>query len=262
MFGSARTPKNHPYYKAATEFGRRLAKKGWMIITGGASGIMEAAMIGAGTQKSFGLNIMLPFEQDANSIIKGSNKLVYFKYFFTRKLIFLKESESTVLFPGGFGTFDEGFESFTLVQTGKAKPRPLVLVDSPGSSFWSSFLGFLREHMEEPGFISKGDLTLTRHFQDIGAAVEDVTGFYKNYYSSRFLKDRYLIYLKKKLTAAQFGRINQEFRDLVTDGGFERLGDLSLDDNKNPALERVVFRFDRASYSRLRQLIDCLNAFY
>ena len=140
IFGSARTPKHHPDYKMATAFGRKLAKKGWMLITGGASGIMEAAMAGAGVKKSFGLNIMLPFEQKANPIIKGNLKLMYFKYFFTRKLMFLKESDATVLFPGGFGTFDEGFESFTLVQTGKAKPRPLVWLTHPevifGSPVW------------------------------------------------------------------------------------------------------------------------------
>src|SRR3989338_4088197 len=147
VFGSARTPKDHASFNFAADFGAKLAKKGWMIITGGASGIMEAAMVGAGAENSFGLNILLPFEQSANAIILGNDKLIFFKYFFTRKLMFLKESQATVLFPGGFGTFDEGFESFTLVQTGKARPRPLVFVDTPESVFWRSLLTFVKKNM-------------------------------------------------------------------------------------------------------------------
>src|SRR3989338_1920051 len=146
VFGSARTPKDHASFNFAADFGAKLAKKGWMIITGGASGIMEAAMVGAGAENSFGLNILLPFEQSANAVIMGNEKLIFFKYFFTRKLMFLKESQATVLFPGGLGTFDEGFESFTLVQTGKAKPRPLVLVDVPESVFWKSTLRLLKQN--------------------------------------------------------------------------------------------------------------------
>ncbi len=261
VFGSARTPAEHPNFKFAAAFGKKLAKKGWMIITGGASGIMEAAMVGAGAQNSFGLNILLPFEQDANPVIKGNSKLVYFKYFFTRKLMFLKESEATVLFPGGFGTFDEGFESFTLVQTGKAKPRPLALIDTPGSVYWSSLLELLKKNMEEEGLVSPGDLTLMRHFQNADAAVEELTGFYRNYHSSRFLKDNYLVHLKKPLEAPALARINRDFKDIVTEGGFERLEDLSEDDNKDVSLERLVFHFNRSSYSRLRQLIDTLNTF-
>src|SRR3990167_6190533 len=163
VFGSARPPAHHQDFKIAADFGKKLAKKGWMIITGGAAGIMEAAMIGAGAENSFGLNILLPFEQNANSVIMGNQKLIFFKYFFTRKLMFLKESEATVLFPGGFGTMDEGFESFTLVQTGKAKPRPIVLMDTPKSRFWRSALGFMKENMEKGGLIAGHDLSLIRH---------------------------------------------------------------------------------------------------
>ena len=162
VFGSARTPKTHANFKMAADFGKKLAKKGWMIITGGASGIMEAAMIGAGAKNSFGLNILLPFEQHANETIRDNVKLVYFKYFFTRKLMFLKESEATVLFPGGFGTFDEGFESFTLVQTGKAKPRPLVFIDPPRSQFWKSTLRMLNHNMVKNHLIGPKDRKSTR----------------------------------------------------------------------------------------------------
>ena len=259
VFGSARTPKNHPDFKFAEKFGKKLAKKGWMIITGGASGIMEAAMIGAGAANSFGLNILLPFEQDANPVIKGNTKLVFFKYFFTRKLMFLKESEATVLFPGGFGTFDEGFESCTLVQTGKAKPRPLVLLDTPGSTFWRSTLQLLKNNMEAGGLISKGDLSLMRHFQDADAAAEELVRFYSNYHSSRFFKDRYLIRLRKRLSGADLTRLNRDFKGMVALGSFERLTDLTEEDNKDPDLERLLFSFDRTSYNHLRSLIDYLN---
>jgi uncharacterized protein (TIGR00730 family) len=260
VFGSARTPKDHSHFKFAENFGKKLAKQGWMIITGGASGIMEAAMRGAGAKNSFGLNIMLPFEQDANPVIKGNPKLIFFKYFFTRKLMFLKESEATVLFPGGFGTFDEGFESFTLVQTGKAKPRPLVLMDPPDSVFWSSTMKVFKKTMQDGGFISPGDLSLMRHFQDADQAVGEIVNFYKNYHSSRFLKDRYLIRLRKTLKPAQLAQINRDFKNMLNRGAFERLTDLSQEDTKDPSLDRIVFSFDRSSYSRLRQLIDYLNS--
>ena len=241
IFGSARTPKHHPDYKMATAFGRKLAKKGWMLITGGASGIMEAAMAGAGVKKSFGLNIMLPFEQKANPIIKGNLKLMYFK------------------FPGGFGTFDEGFESFTLVQTGKAKPRPLVLVDTPGSDFWKSSLALFKQNMEVTRLISPGDLSLMRHFQNVDQAVNEVAGFYRNYHSSRFFKSKYLIRLKKKLPKDTLKKLHREFGDLLAEGHFERLTDLTYEDEKNRRLERIVFQFDRENFSRLRHLIDYFN---
>ncbi len=259
VFGSARTPATDPNYKFAQEFGKKLAKKGWMVITGGASGIMEAAMHGAGADKSFGLNIMLPFEQDANAVIKGDAKLVFFKYFFTRKLMFLKESQATVLFPGGFGTFDEGFESFTLVQTGKAKPRPLVLMDTPDSQFWKSTLQLFKTNMEDTGLISKGDLGLIRHHQDADAGVEELVGFYKNYHSSRFYRDQYLIRLRKKLSADSYAKLNTDHKDILKNGTFEELTEFQEDDVKDASLGRVVFSFNKTHYNGLRRLIDFLN---
>ena len=259
VFGSARTKSDNPDFKLAAEFGKKLAKKGWMIITGGAAGIMEAAMIGAGAKNSFGLNIMLPFEQQANPTIRGNEKLVFFKYFFTRKLMFLKESEATVLFPGGFGTFDEGFESFTLVQTGKARPRPLVLVDRPRSLFWKDTISFFDRHMKRGGLISPADLTLMRHFQDADRAVEEVTGFYKNYHSSRFMGDSYLIRLKKPVADSVLRQVNVKFSDFFTSGKIEPLKNASGDNLADPSLYRLTFRFDKTGYARLRQLIDHLN---
>ncbi len=259
VFGSARTPQDHPNFKFAAEYGKKLSKKGWMIITGGASGIMEAAMVGAGAESSFGLNILLPFEQSANAVIMGNQKLVFFKYFFTRKLMFLKESHATVLFPGGFGTFDEGFESFTLVQTGKARPRPLHLLDVPGSEFWSSTLDLFRKNLGGDKLVSPADFSLIEHFQDTDRAIESLLRFYGNYDSSRFLRDRYLIRLRRPVTASLLEKLTSEFGDILSQGGFERLQDASEDDVKDPALERIVFYFDKTGYARLRQLIDRLN---
>lgn len=261
VFGSARTPNNHPDYKIAKKFGAELTRRGWMTITGGASGIMEAAMVGAGAKNSFGLNIRLPFEQDANFIIRSNKKLMNFKYFFTRKLMFLKESAATVLFPGGFGTFDEAFESMTLVQTGKAKPRPIVLVDHRGSDYWEVLMDALKRTMERDRLITPGDLTLMRHFQDPEDAAEEIVRFYRNYHSSRFFNDQYLIRTKKRITAGELKLINTEFKDLVAKGKFIRMDDVQEDDEKNPKLDRILFHFTRSGYHRLRALIDVLNAF-
>lgn len=261
VFGSARTPADHADYKIAKQFGRELTRRGWMTITGGASGIMEAAMVGAGAKNSFGLNIRLPFEQDANFIIRSSKKLMNFKYFFTRKLMFLKESAATVLFPGGFGTFDEGFESLTLVQTGKAKPRPIVLVDHPGSDYWAIMLDALQRTMEKNRLITKGDLSLMRHYQNAADAADEVVRFYRNYHSSRFFEDKYLIRTHKRLTAGELQLINRDFKDLLSRGRFTRMDDFKLDDEKNPKLDRIVFHFNRSGYYRLRVLIDALNSF-
>jgi uncharacterized protein (TIGR00730 family) len=259
VFGSARTKPGHPDYKMAREFGRKIAKEGWMVITGGASGIMEAAIVGAGAKNSFGLNIMLPFEQDAAEVIRGNRKLIFFKYFFTRKLLFLMESDATVLFPGGFGTWDEAFESCTLVQTGKAKPRPIVMADSRGSSYWSSVMKLMKKNMKHTGLVSKGDLSLIRHFQDVKGAVGELTHFYSNYHSSRFFKKGYLIRLNNKMSSPVMRRINRDFRDILKSGSFHRVGAAAGDNVKDPKLARIYFHFDRVSYSRLRQLVDVLN---
>lgn len=261
VFGSARTPQDHPDYKIAKKFGTELSKRGWMTITGGASGIMEAAMVGAGGKNSFGLNIRLPFEQDANFIIRSNKKLMNFKYFFTRKLMFLKESAATVLFPGGFGTFDEGFESMTLVQTGKAKPRPIVLVDHPGSDYWAIMLDALKRTMERDRLITPGDLSLLRHYQNAAEAADEIVRFYRNYHSSRFFNDQYLIRVKKKITDGELKLINRDFKDLLSKGVFTRMENVKEDDEKDPKLDRIVFHFTRSGYFRLRLLIDALNSF-
>ena len=173
--------------------------------------------------------------------------------------MFLKESEATVLFPGGFGTFDEGFESLTLVQTGKAKPRPIVAIDPPGSSFWRSTLKLFKRNFVDEKLVGPGDLGLIRHFQDTEKAADEITGFYRNYHSSRFFRDQYLVRMRRKLTDDQLGRLRREFKDILAKGSFDRLLDAAQDDIKDSSLHRIVFYFNRAAYDRLRVLIDYLN---
>lgn len=261
VFGSARTPKRHPDYQLAREFGKSLVKRKWMVITGGASGIMEAAMVGAGLKNSFGLNIRLPFEQDANEVIRGTKKLMNFKYFFTRKLMFLKESQATVLFPGGFGTFDEGFESLTLIQTGKARPRPVVLVDPPGSTYWATLLNAFQETLEREKFISHGDLDLMNHCQNAEKAADIIERFYSNYHSSRFMGAEYLVRLRKPITSLILRRLNRDYSDILSGGKFERFTKITLDDVKSKELHRLIFPFNKSSYARLKKLIDHLNEY-
>src|SRR5919197_632976 len=160
VFGSARTPPDNPAYKQAVEFGKKIAHEGFMVVTGAASGIMEAGHIGAERENSIGVNILLPFEQEANAIIAGDVKLMHLKYFFTRKLLFVKESDAIALFPGGFGTQDEGFEVLTLVQTGKSHLFPIVMVDEPGGDYWRRWLAFVEEALVKRGLISPSDLAL------------------------------------------------------------------------------------------------------
>lgn len=259
VFGSARLPKTHIDYQLAQEFGKQIVKKGWMVITGGANGIMEAAMRGTGADKSFGLNILLPFEQSANPIIRGNKKLMNFKYFFTRKLMFLKESDATVLFPGGFGTLDEGFESLTLVQTGKAKPRPLLLLDHPGSTYWNSMLQFFKTHLADSGMINSEDLKLVTHFQNAAAAATAIAHFYSNYHSSRFFGERYLIRLRRPITDQHLAQLSYEFKDILAGGKFEKFTDIEKDDEQDPKLARFIFSFDKYHYDRLHQLVEALN---
>ena len=196
-FGSARLPSDHPVYPVAREFGRLMAKAGWMVITGAASGVMKAGHEGAGRAASFGLNINLPFEQEANPVIAEDEKLIMCKYFFTRKLLFIKESHATALFPGGFGTLDEGFESLTLVQTGKSDPRPIVFVEGPGEPFWKPLLRFVQHEVTREGMISVSDRSVYQVAYSAEEAVEIIQGFYSVYQSLRYVGDRVVLRLKR-----------------------------------------------------------------
>ena len=259
-FGSARTAETEPTYRQAEEFARRVAEAGFMVITGAGGGIMRACQAGAGRAHSFGVNIRLPFEQNPNEFIADDPKLMTFKYFFTRKLLFVKEADAVVMFPGGFGTLDEAYECLTLVQTGKAGPVPIVFVDAPGGRFWSSWLDYVNDHLLEGGLISEEDLALFRVTDDAAEAVEEIRGFYRVYHSSRYVGERLVLRLARAPQAPLLERMQRDFADLAAGGRFQlsdALPDEDVDDTAN--LPRLVFGFNRVNFGRLRALIDFLN---
>jgi uncharacterized protein (TIGR00730 family) len=261
IFGSARLPADNPAYHQAVELGRRLAQAGFMVITGAASGIMEAGHVGAGRESSMGINILLPFEQAANAVIAGDAKLIHLKYFFTRKLLFVKESDAVALFPGGFGTQDEGFEVLTLIQTGKSHLFPVVLVDEPGGDYWLAWQRFIKDVLLARGLISPEDLALYKLTDSIDEAVDEVLGFYRVYHSMRYVRSDLVLRLQHKLAPGLLERIRAEFADIVVSGTFELTEALPAEANDThlAALPRLRFRFDRKSLGRLRMLIDVIN---
>src|SRR6476619_6489486 len=226
IFGSARTLESHADYQQAAGFGKRMADAGWMVITGAGGGIMAAGHGGAGADPSFGLAIRLPFEQATNSFIANDPKLINFKYFFTRKLMFVRSSHAIALFPGGFGTMDAGFEVLTLVQTGKSVPMPIVYVDPPGGDFWRSWQKMVDHQLLKRGLIGHDDLRLYKITDDVDVAIEEVTRFYSNYHSVRYVKDELLLRLVRKPTDEQLAEINRQFKDIVVKGEFKVSGAL------------------------------------
>jgi len=260
-FGSARLTRQHPAYAMAHAFGHEMARAGWLVITGAASGIMKAGHEGAGRKASFGLNIRLPFEQEANSVIAEDAKLINCKYFFTRKLLFIKESHATVLFPGGFGTLDEGFESLTLVQTGKSDPRPIVFVEAPGRPFWQPMLKFFEEQLIQDGMIAPED----RHIYEVAHSGEDaarrVIKFYTTYHSQRYVGEVLVLRLQRRLPEAAVAGLTKEFRDVLRGGAIEQCTALKeeADETDLTELPRLVLQFDRKSYGRLLQLVHRIN---
>ncbi len=261
VFGSARTKPTHPAYQAAVEFGQLMAKQSWMVITGAAAGIMEAGHVGAGRESSFGLNILLPFESGANSVISGDVKLMNMRYFFTRKLVFIKESDAVVLFPGGFGTQDEFFEALTLMQTGKSHIFPIVLIDEPGGTYWKRFQEFIQEDLLNRGYIAAQDLHLYSITDSVADAVEVVSRFYKNYHSMRYVYGELVLRLHTAPSEQKRGELESEFADIITDGGM-RLSAATSSEANEPAireLHRLIFRFNKHDHGRLRQLINRLN---
>lgn len=261
IFGSARLAPSHPASVAAETFARMMREAGYMIITGGGDGIMGAAQRGAGRDMGFGLNIRLPFEQSANTTIEGDPKLVNFNYFFTRKLNFMKESHALALFPGGFGTMDEGFEALTLLQTGKAKLIPVVMVDAPGGGYWDGWMKFVREQVEAPGMISPVDYDFFKVTQDLDEAVREVLHFYNNYQSSRYVGQQMVMRLARRLTPAALDGINAGFADILRAGQFVQGGALRQERNEPEIshLPRLVFTPNRRDFGRLRLLINALN---
>jgi uncharacterized protein (TIGR00730 family) len=261
VFGSARLPADNPAYLQAVEFSRRMAEAGYMVITGAASGIMEAGHVGAGRENSIGVNILLPFEQSANSIIAGDVKLMHLKYFFTRKLLFVKESDAVALFPGGFGTLDEGFEVLTLVQTGKSHIFPIVMLDEPGGTYWKILDSFIKNVLLERKLISPADLALFKVTDSVEEAVAEILGFYRVYHSMRYVRGDLVLRLQRPLPEPLLRRLNTEFADILQAGTFEQTGALAEEANDPhvAGLPRLRFRFDRRSLGRLRLLIDTIN---
>jgi uncharacterized protein (TIGR00730 family) len=260
VFGSARTRRDEPAWQQAFHFAKRLREHGWMTITGAGDGIMSAAQSGAGRDASFGVNIQLPFEQQANEVIAGDPKLINFRYFFTRKVMFVKESDAVALFPGGFGTHDEGFEALTLIQTGKAQMMPIVCVDSPGETYWRDWRDWIDRRLRGQGLIGPDDLRLVLVTDDVEEAVQEVVGFYANYHSNRFVGDRLVIRLRHAPDPATLARLQDEFADLLVAGPMEVLpGPLPREAGEFEGLPRLVLGFDRRAVGRLRLLIDRLN---
>lgn len=262
IFGSARTQPDDPNYQLAFRFAQRAVQAGYMVVTGGADGIMRACQEGAGREESFGINIMLPFEQGPNNIIADDPKLINFKYFFTRKLMFVKESDAIVLFPGGFGTHDEGFEVLTLVQTGKGNPMPILCLQVPGCDYWNNWQDFIEGQLLARKLINREDLSLFKICDTEDAAVQEIDRFYRIYHSLRFVGPILAMRVKRTLSPAQLQVMNQEFSDLLADGSFELRGALpeEFDEPALKDLPRLTFPFNRRSAGRLRQLINHLNS--
>ncbi len=261
VFGSARTPLEHSLYAQARELGQRLAQADMMVITGGGGGIMAAAHEGAGLEHSLGLNITLPFEQHANATVEGSEHLLSFHFFFTRKLFFVKEADALVLCPGGFGTLDEALEVLTLVQTGKSPLVPIVLLDAPGGSFWRGALDFFKTQLQDHHYILPSDMKLLRLVHSPEQAVEEIDRFYSNFHSSRWLKKTFVLRMRHPLTEAALTHVRHAFADLCLSGGFEQLG-VSTHEHEDAAynhLTRLAFAFTGRQQGRLRELVDCIN---
>ena len=262
IFGSSRTLPARLEYQQAVEFGHKIAQAGFMVITGAGGGIMHAGHEGAGPENSFGVNIRLPWEQTANPIIREDKKLITFKYFFTRKLIFIRHSDAIALFPGGYGTMDEGYEALTLMQTGKSQLMPLVLIDRPGGTFWKTWDKNVREHLLRDQLISPDDLNLYQITDNSDQAVKLITRFYRNFQSSRFVKELFVIRLKHPPTDSALAAMNEDFADIITGPNLHRIEPTTeeIADNDVVDLARIAFGFNRRDYGRLRQLIDVLNS--
>jgi uncharacterized protein (TIGR00730 family) len=262
MFGSARTLPTDPLYRQARDLAARLAAHGWSTVTGAGPGIMAAGLEGAGPDHAFGINIRLPFEQGANEFIAADPKLVSMKYFFTRKLLLIKESSAYAVLPGGFGTLDEAFELLTLLQTGKAEPAPVVLLEIPGGGYWKAWERFVAEEVASRNLISPGDSSLYRIVDRVEDAAKEILGFYRNYHSLRWVGETLVIRLEARPTDAEVAELSEAFAD-ITDGPIRLLYRPLPAERRSedfPDLPRVAMRFDRISYARLRELIDALNA--
>jgi uncharacterized protein (TIGR00730 family) len=270
VFGSARLPEDSEEYRMAVQFARCAAGQGFMVMTGAGGGIMEAANKGAGADRSFGLNIELPFEQSSNPFIEGDPKLINFKYFFTRKLFFLREADAVALFPGGFGTQDEAFECLTLSQTGKSPPVPVVLIDKPGGTYWKDWNHYVQTQLIQKSLISPEDDSLYTITDNLGVACSAISDFYRVYHSSRYVGDQLVIRLNHDVTETQVAALNRDFSDILIEGRIEKsemLGEETQHQQPQPQqvldktehLPRLRFRFNQRDHGRLYQMIAAIN---
>jgi uncharacterized protein (TIGR00730 family) len=261
IFGSARSKNNSAEYKMAQELSGKLSEKGYMIVTGGGPGVMEAGNKGAGSGKDFALNIRLPFEQKPNPYIDEKEKLINFKYFFTRKLIFVKETDATALFPGGFGTLDEGFEMITLVQTGKSRPRPIVLMEPQGSTYWTSWMNFVKSQLVKNGFIKKEDLSLFAIVKTTAQAVKYIENFYRVYHSIRYVSGLAVLRLNRQISQKTLKFINKEFKGILVDGQIQVSPPTSkeIQEKEFLNLPRLVMNFNSRDFGRLYEMIHVIN---
>jgi uncharacterized protein (TIGR00730 family) len=261
MFGSARTLPADPVYLLARDLAARVAEAGWMVVTGAGPGIMSAGLEGAGRAHAFGVNIRLPHEEGANPFIAQDPKLVEMRYFFTRKLMLMKESHGYAVLPGGFGTLDESYELLTLLQTGKAEPAPVVLVETPGGTYWHGWRQFVDEQLIRPGYISPEDVSLFKVANTVDEAADEVLGFYRNYHSCRWVGDLLVLRLQVMPSAAVLGDLNERFSDIVVSGSIRPAQPFPPERSGNDHLElpRLALRFDKFHFARLRLLIDALN---
>jgi uncharacterized protein (TIGR00730 family) len=264
VFGSARIPPDAPLYRLARELGKKLAQAGFMVITGGGPGIMQATNEGAGSDHSFGVNIRLPFEQKPNPVLVGNPRHITYKYFFNRKVAFLKEADAVVLFPGGFGTMDEAMESITLLQTGKRYPLPLIFIDTPGGTYWEHLRSFLEDELSQRGYIARDDFRLIERVTGPEEAVKKIQAFYSRYHSLRYVGEQLVMRLLSPLSQEQVARLKKQFANILVPGGDIRLCG-PLDDEKNEVelatLPRLVVDFSNRDFGRLRELVDAINAF-
>jgi uncharacterized protein (TIGR00730 family) len=260
IFGSARTDKNAPEYHQAYDFAEKITKQGFMVITGAGGGIMAAGNEGAG-EKSFGLNINLPFEQPSNGFLPEGSQLVKFRYFFTRKLYFVKESDALALFPGGFGTQDEFFECLTLCQTGRTTPRPIVLMDKQGGDYWHDWDLFVQKNLLSRGLILPEDRKLYKITDDVNEACRFIASFYQVYHSCRWVGDLFVMRLHIEISDEHLDRLNNNFSDILIKGKIERSQALPKETNEPHILNlpRLVMYFNQHGFGRLQELITALN---
>jgi uncharacterized protein (TIGR00730 family) len=263
IFGSARTTPEEDVYEYTKQFAQTMAEQNWMVITGAGPGIMAAGHEGAGAEKSFGASIRLPLESEPNIFIAGNTKLINFKYFFTRKVTFIKESDGFALLPGGFGTMDEAFELLTLMQTGKSDMHPIVLLEEPGSDFWTDWLRLFEENLLARKLISAEDMYLVCHARSIEEAVAELTGFYRNYQSQRYLDGMLVLRVLRLPPEDQLGPLAAAFSDIIGPRGMQvtECSPAELADDDEVDCKRLAVDFNQASFGRLRRLIDELNRF-